>query len=438
MALQTLTNEGYYRGSQTFLGIGNDNSVSIDNNGGVGSAGSPSVDVTLDNVAGLVVGMLVTGNGLTASVAYKIAEITNGTDIKLDVAAVIGDDVSLTFIPITNAVFNLTTIHFDPLPTKIGEFSVYINNIIQTTGTYTYTVATSAVEFVTAPAADDTISVELGDADREFGNYQHIKLNDIINNFLIAYVGEGKVITKVKKADVAFHAQRAIQELNYDTLRSSKSQEIEIPPSLTMALPHDYINYTKVCWVDNNGLEIPMYPTLHTSNPKGILQDSEYRYIFDSQGDITEAGTSETWKKFKDDKSSDKETIESLSKSNTGGRFGIDPTIAQGNGTFFIDLNGGRIHFSSNVSGKIITLHYISDGLAEDGDAVVHKFAEEAVYKYIAHGILSTRIQIPEYMINRYKKERFAAVRKAKIRLSNLKSQELAQTMRGKSKQIKH
>jgi len=36
------------------------------------------------------------------------------------------------------------------------------------------------------------------------------------------------------------------------------------------------------------------------------------------------------------------------------------------------------------------------------------------------------------------KKERFAETRKAKLRLSNIKSQELAQVMRGKSKWIKH
>ncbi len=36
------------------------------------------------------------------------------------------------------------------------------------------------------------------------------------------------------------------------------------------------------------------------------------------------------------------------------------------------------------------------------------------------------------------KKERFAATRKAKLRLSNLKIEELTQVMRGKSKQIKH
>jgi hypothetical protein len=36
------------------------------------------------------------------------------------------------------------------------------------------------------------------------------------------------------------------------------------------------------------------------------------------------------------------------------------------------------------------------------------------------------------------KKERFAETRKAKLRLSNIKSQELTQVMRGKSKWIKH
>ncbi len=102
MALQTLTSEGYYRGSQTFLGVGNANSISIDTNGGVGSVGNPSVDVTLDNTTGLVVGMLVTGDGLVSSTAYKIAQIVNGTDIKLDVAAVIANNISLTFTPIKN------------------------------------------------------------------------------------------------------------------------------------------------------------------------------------------------------------------------------------------------------------------------------------------------------------------------------------------------
>jgi hypothetical protein len=68
----------------------------------------------------------------------------------------------------------------------------------------------------------------------------------------------------------------------------------------------------------------------------------------------------------------------------------------------------------------------------------VHKFAEEAVYKHIMYGMLSTRMNIPEYVIQRYKKERFAETRKAKLRLSNIKLEEITQILRGKSKIIKH
>ena len=47
-------------------------------------------------------------------------------------------------------------------------------------------------------------------------------------------------------------------------------------------------------------------------------------------------------------------------------------------------------------------------------------------------------IEIPEYIVNRFKRERRAAMRNAKLRLSNVKLAEIAATMRNKSKQIKH
>ena len=60
------------------------------------------------------------------------------------------------------------------------------------------------------------------------------------------------------------------------------------------------------------------------------------------------------------------------------------------------------------------------------------------MYKWIAHAILSTKSNVQEYLIARFKKERYAAVRTAKLRLSNIKLEELTQVMRGKSKVIKH
>ena len=68
----------------------------------------------------------------------------------------------------------------------------------------------------------------------------------------------------------------------------------------------------------------------------------------------------------------------------------------------------------------------------------VHKFAEEAMYKSILYAILSNRSNIAANQVARFKKERFAAIRQAKLRLSNIKLEEITQILRGKSKQIKH
>ena len=73
-----------------------------------------------------------------------------------------------------------------------------------------------------------------------------------------------------------------------------------------------------------------------------------------------------------------------------------------------------------------------------DEESKIHKFAEDALYKYIAYAIVSTRPSTPEYIVQRYKKEARASKRNAKLRLSNIKLEELTQVMRGKSKQIKH
>tara|TARA_R100000654_G_scaffold15673_2_gene33328 strand:- start:10152 stop:11633 length:1482 start_codon:yes stop_codon:yes gene_type:complete len=114
----------------------------------------------------------------------------------------------------------------------------------------------------------------------DYGNYQFTSLKDIINQFMVVYVGEGKAISKASRVEVAFHAQRAMQELSFDTFKSIKSQEIELPPSLTMILPHDYVNYVKLTFSDSAGIEHVLYPTSKTSNPFAILQEDDGNYDF--------------------------------------------------------------------------------------------------------------------------------------------------------------
>jgi hypothetical protein len=278
-----------------------------------------------------------------------------------------------------------------------------------------------------------------------YGNYQFITIKDIINNFMVAYVGEGKLIPKVKRTDVAFHAQRAIQELSFDTLPSTKAIEIDMGASLAMTLPQDFVNYVKLSWHDDAGVERILYPTRQTSNPDAIIQDANDGYTFDGSGNLSLADKSETLKKFEaasfnvnNDELQDLTDSDIFNLYRYGNRYGISPENAQGNGVFYIDQINGVIRFSSNLSGRTVTLKYISDGLATDSEMQVHKFAEEAIYKYLVHAILNVRANIPEYQINRYKKELRAAKRNAKLRLSNIKIAELAQVMRNQSKWIKH
>jgi len=163
--------------------------------------------------------------------------------------------------------------------------------------------------------------------------------------------------------------------------------------------------------------------------------------VANGSGNISYQAESDTWSKYKAGNTNPTTTEDYDREDHTfdvlGRRYGLDPQHAQGNGTFYIDTKTGFIHFGSSLSGKTIVLHYISDGLGTDEEMVVHKFAEEAIYKWIAYGIISSRSNMPEYIVQRFKRERFAEARKAKIRLSNIKIEEFAQIIKGLGKPIK-
>ena len=282
-----------------------------------------------------------------------------------------------------------------------------------------------------------------------FGGYRYTSLKDIVDNFMIAYVGDGKLIDNVAKSDVIFHAKRGLQEFSYDVLKTVKLQEVELSASLSIPMPQDYVNYVKVCYIDGSGIRRVIYPTRLTTNPtEAPVQDNNYNYIFDNNGDLVEGSsiTEERWSNFDTkhvtgDLSSEDSiylTTDDYLKSDFGTRYGLTPETTQINGFFTIDEKTGSFAFSSDLSGKIIVIEYISDGLGTDAEMKVNKMAEEALYKHIAYNVLASKRNISEFIVRRYQKERRAALRNAKLRLSNMKLSEMAQVMRNKSKQIKH
>ena len=346
-----------------------------------------------------------------------------------------------------------------------GSWSEWVTQIVLTND--------NTVELTATPGANAFIVVQLGILDGgkygntpvekafgetvedNYGSYQYVKLNDVISNFIVGFVGRDKLIPNASRTDIIFHAKRAMQEFSYDTLKSIKSAELTIPPSLTLVVPQDYTNYVKMSWIDGLGVKHPLYPTnnLTTSPYYTQTQDSAGIPTQDSYGNDTE-GTSITQERWHDantnflngdftnDFTNDMWAYNWDSSGNiiggsNGQMYGLDPQFSQVNGWFNLNEREGKISFSSNLVGKLIILEYLSDGLAYDLDSRVPKLAEDAMYAYMLHAIISTRINQPEYIVQRLRREKSAKLRNAKIRLSNIKLDEIVQVMRGKSKWIK-
>ena len=369
----------------------------------------------------------------------------------------------------TNLVFG----SFDP---AVGEynnnnFRLYVSasGVPNTFVEYvtTYTVSNN---IITLPAARTQWFViqllskfggEYGDRDafgdvveNNYGGYAYTSLEDVITNFMIGYVGVGKLIPSARTTDVMFFAKRGLQEFSYDTLKSINSQELTVPANLSIVLPQDYVNYVNVSWIDQSGVKHIIYPTTLTTNPYNIPgQDNQGIPIQDDQGDNidTTSITEERWA------SNDGTLLENARDNLTGlllsqglgfagmygdnyvgQRFGLQPETAQINGWFTINEREGKMSFSSDLANKIIVLEYISDGLSYDADMKIPKMAEEALYAHISHAIIASRINQPEYVVQRLRRERSAKLRNAKIRLSNIKLNEFVQIARGKSKWIKY
>jgi len=389
---------------------------------------------------------------------------------------IIAEDVNGVAQTIFTATFDtdLTFGSNDPTNPNYNDnnFRLYTSTT-GATGTFTeytsaYTVSNNIITFGAGVAAGSYVVIQLlsisggefGNKDAfgtvvedNYNNYAYIKVEDLVNNFLVAYVGAGKLISSVKKTDVIFHTKRALQEFSYDTLRSVHSQELTIPPSLSVPIPQNYVNYVNLSWIDEGGVKHIIYPTTLTSNPyTKPIQDAQGVPTQSNEG-VNITGTSITEERWA---SQNTEILQEI-RNDINGRlisdglwyygyglygygqqYGLQPETAQMNGWFTINHREGKISFSSDLKDKIIILEYISDGLSYDQDMKVPKMAEEAVYSYVMHAVLASRINQPEYVIQRLRREKSAKLRNAKIRLSNIKSNEFIQIMRGKSKWLKN
>jgi len=239
--------------------------------------------------------------------------------------------------------------------------------------------------------------------DTNWGSYQYVSLADIVNNFMLMYVGNDKLVNNVERYTVLFHAKRAIQELNYDALRNIKVIELHLDYSLKMVLPPDYVNYVRISLL-RNGVLFQLTENRTILSATAYLQDNDYDIIFDSNGEIV-TGTSKveilrlekrlyTGPGFYNGAYGWNYNGDWYFGYNMGGRYGLATDEANRNPKFTINKAAGVIDFSSGVEDGYIVLEYISDGMENGDDSLVtiNKLAEEYIYNYLKWAILSNKI----------------------------------------------
>lgn len=282
-----------------------------------------------------------------------------------------------------------------------------------------------------------------------WGSYQYVPLNDIVNNFMLMNMGNNSLINNEQRYRVRFHAKRAIQELNYDAFKETKVLQLTLDNTIRFVLPSDYVNWIRVSEY-KNGLLYPLSENIQTNYAKAYLQDNDARILFDENGEALSPEFSNV----------DIDRINGSARSlylNEGHQFdgmygylidetwyfdtafGLNTETANANPTFTIDKKSGVINFSSAKSGSSMVVEYVSDGMenGDDSKVSVNKMFEDYVYASIEYEILDRMAGVQEYVVRRAQKKRRALLMNAKIRISNIHAGRLLMNMRGQDKWIK-
>ena len=466
--LITETNRQYYAGAQQFQAsstssIGQTFTSSFDTDLIFSSSDNASNGYNLNNFkiftsvdANTWAELIPTASIASTTGTSNAVSATNQKDVTIAIAntdvlvgmTILKADGSLVGVVASVAVGNQTFTCVDNLAVAVANLDILTFRFVQP-----YSEANNVVTIAAKLPASIYVKIQLNENTLwdSNGSYSYTRLYDVIDNFLVAYVGAGKLIPSVKRSDVIFHARRGLQEFSYDTLKSIRSQELTVPLSLTLTMPQDYVNYVRFSWVDKMGVQHTIFPaneltlrpyvTPTQADDGSIVQDSN-----DSNTELT-SQTTAAWNAnnprklsgaFLNDYNVADLYWQNYYNNALGQRYGLNPVTSQRNGWFVIDDRRGQFGFSSDLKDKLIVLEYISDGNAYDLDVKIPKLAEEALYSHILYSILSTSVGVQEYVVQRFKRERSAKLRNAKIRLSNIKLDQIVQVFRNQSKWIKY
>jgi len=270
------------------------------------------------------------------------------------------------------------------------------------------------------------------------GDYQYITLEEIVNNYMMSR-DDDDYTANVPRFKVLYHARRGFRELYYDVIREIRHISLELSPTLQVTLPPDFVNYVRICWIDDMGQLHPMAIDKRMDISREYLQDHQYEFLYNDEGNILIGDRTNkdyhpnvlgcNYRKY--------------SICNTGFNPNVDASRLFANGRYNINKTEGIIQFGSEVNGREISLEYISDGLFTGSEGIpekeirIHKFAEDTIINYISYELIKNRRNIPANQKMMSRKEYYNSRRLCKLRINTLRKDELLQSFRKSTMWIK-
>lgn len=282
-----------------------------------------------------------------------------------------------------------------------------------------------------------------------WGSYQYVSLEDIVNNFELMYAGNHSLVNNESRYKILFHAKRGIQELNYDAFNNIKALELTVYDDLKFILPPDYVNWVRLSMYKDGWIR-PLTENIQVNSATSYQQTTSTPDL-NGNDVIIQQSTLDT------ERLNGQQNSIYLNKNNAddqipldtqynwyadytiGARYGLNTETGNINPTFRIDKTAGVINFDSTMANQDCILEYVSDGMENGDDSKIklNKLFEDFIYAYIEYAILNSKFNVQEYIINRARKRKQALLRNAKIRLSNIHPGRLLMNLRGENKWIK-
>lgn len=265
-----------------------------------------------------------------------------------------------------------------------------------------------------------------------YGEHQYVTLGQLINDYMMSRGADNKT-SMTPRHNIIYQFKRGIRELYYDLAKEVRRIELDLSPTLQIALPPDYVGIVRLSYVGEGEKLYPLHQNTSTNIAKAYLQDNDFNILFDHEGDSLLSQVNE----------SVNNTGGSTGRCYTGFTPNVNLSGIFNNGTFNIEKSEGVVYFSSDVKFKRVVLEYVSDGLfvpngeTEENHIKIHKFAESAIMDYVYYSLIKNGMSIPANEKHRARKEYFNSRRLAKRRLSTISIADLKQVFKSDSKWIK-